>query len=121
LRKLDLLGFLSKSLSEIPIPFPTGTLNFQTLEGLFELDNNEIQFDQLILSGLISKVENRGSINLINGNLDIISKIQLIGNLPIPIIKQFAQLADPLSSITEIKLTGSWLDPKWKLFIKPLE
>ena len=121
LRKLDLLGFLSKTLSEIPIPFPTGTLNFHTLEGLFELENDKFQFDQLILSGLISKVVNRGSFNFINGNLDIISKIQLIGNLPIPIIKQFAQLADPLSSITEIKLSGSWLDPKWKLLIKPLE
>ena len=121
LSKLQLLGFLSKGLSEIPIPLPTGTLNFNKLEGLFELENDKLMFDQIVLSGLFSKIENRGSFNFINGELDIISKIQLIGNLPIPLVKQFAQFADPLSTFAEIKVTGPWSDPQWKLSIKPLE
>jgi hypothetical protein len=120
LSKLQLLGFLSKGLSEIPIPFPTGTLNFDKLEGLFEVDNDKLQFDQLILSGLLSKVENRGTFNFINGELNIISKVQLIGNLPIPFIKQFAQIADPLSAFAEIRVTGTWKDPQWKILLKQL-
>ena len=121
LSKLELLGFLSRGLSEIPIPLPTGTLSFNKLEGLFELEHNKIKFDQFVLSGLFSKIENRGSFNFSNGELDIISKVQLIGNLPIPFIKQFAQFADPLSSFAEIKISGPWSDPQWKLLIKPLK
>ncbi|MBT3667003.1 MAG: hypothetical protein HN548_05940 [Opitutae bacterium] len=121
LSKLQLLGFLSKGLSEIPIPFPTGTLNFNKIDGLFELENDKIQFDKIILSGLLSKIENRGTFNFINGELNIISKIQLIGNLPIPLIKQLAQFADPFSSLAEIKITGPWMNPEWKILIRQLE
>ena len=71
--------------------------------------------------GLFSKIENRGSFNFIKGELDITSKIQLLGNLPIPIVKQFAQFADPLSTFAEIKITGPWAEPEWKLLIKPID
>ena len=121
LSKLELLGFLSRGLSEIPIPLPTGTLNFNKLEGLFELEHEQLKFDRIVLSGLFSKIDNRGSFNFNNGQLDIISKVQLIGNLPIPFFKQFAQFADPLSSFAEIKISGTWSDPQWKLLIKPLK
>lgn len=120
LSKLQLLGFLSQGLSDLPIPLPSGTLNFNKLEGLFELNHDELMFDHIVLSGLISKIENRGSFNFINGELDITSKIQLLGNLPIPILKQFAQLTDPLSTFIEINTTGPWSEPIRKISIKPL-
>ena len=121
LSKVQLLGFISKGLSELPLPFPNGTLNFNKLEGLFELDNGKILFDQLTLSGLLSKIVSKGHFDLMTGELDILSKIQIIGNIPIPIIKQLAKLTDPLSIFAEIKISGNWQNPKWKLSIKPLK
>ena len=121
LSKVQLLGFISKGLSELPLPFPNGTLNFNKLEGLFELENGKILFDQLTLSGLLSKIVSKGHFDLITGELDILSKIQIIGNIPIPIINQLAKLTDPLSMFAEIKISGNWQDPKWKLSINPLK
>ena len=121
LSKVQLLGFISKGLSELPLPFPNGTLNFNKLEGLFELENGKILFDQLTLSGLLSKIVSKGHFDLKTGELDILSKIQIIGNIPIPIINQLAKLTDPLSMFAEIKITGNWQDPKWKLSINPLK
>ena len=121
LSKVQLLGFISKGLSELPLPFPNGTLNFNKLEGLFELENGKILFDQLTLSGLLSKIVSKGHFDLKTGELDILSKIQIIGNIPIPIINQLAKLTDPFSMFAEIKITGNWQDPKWKLSINPLK
>jgi hypothetical protein len=121
LSKVQLLGFISEGLSELPLPFPNGTLNFNKLEGLFELENGKILFDQLTLSGLLSKIVSKGHFDLKTGELDILSKIQIIGNIPIPIINQLAKLTDPLSMFAEIKISGNWQDPKWKLSINPLK
>ena len=121
LSKIRLLGFISDNLKALPLPFPTGTLNFNTLSGLFELQNGKLSFDNFVLSGVLSKVENKGSINLENGELDIISKIHLVGNFPIPIISQIAKITDPLSIFTEIKITGSWINPQWEILLNPLK
>lgn len=117
LSKIRLLGLLSNGLDELPLPFPSGTLKFNTLEGLFELENGLITFDSLVLSGLLSKVVSNGNINLENGELNIKSKIQLIGN--VPIISKIAQIADPLAFFAEIKITGPWNDPKWEFLLTP--
>ena len=97
LSKIQLLGFLSRGLSELPIPLPTGTLNFNSIEGLFELDNNYINFDRLTLTGLFSKIISKGHFNFLNNEIDIISKIYLLGNIPVPILKQLVKITDPLS------------------------
>ena len=117
LSKIRLLGLLSNGLDELPLPFPSGTLKFNTLEGLFELENGLITFDRIILSGLLSKVVSNGNINLENGELNIKCKIQLIGN--VPIISKIAQIADPLAVFAEIKITGRWNDPKWEFLLTP--
>ena len=109
------MGFLSNGLEQLPLPFPSGTLKFKKLEGLFVLENGLITFDRIVLSGLLSKVVSNGNINLKNGELNIKSKIQLIGN--VPIISKIAQIADPLAVFAEIKITGPWNDPKWEFLL----
>ena len=115
LSKIRLMGFLSNGLDQLPLPFPSGTLKFKKLEGLFVLENGLITFDRIVLSGLLSKVVSNGNINLKNGELNIKSKIQLIGN--VPIISKIAQIADPLAVFAEIKITGPWNDPKWEFLL----
>jgi hypothetical protein len=119
LSEVRLLGTISKGLLKLPIPFPTGTLKFNTLEGPFLLQNDQIKFDNLLLSGLISKITNKGSFNLISGQMDILSRIQLIGNLTIPLISKIVNITDPLSRFAEVKVTGTWSDPKWELLLNP--
>jgi hypothetical protein len=121
LNQINLLGFISDGLSKLPLPFPSGTLKFNTLEGLFELNNGKITFDNLVLKGHLSKVASKGSLDLQSGNLDILTKIHLIGNFPIPILSQITKLADPISIIPELKITGHWTNPNWEISLNPLK
>lgn len=119
--KIRLLGFLSDRLSNLPIPFPTGTLNFNKLEGLFELDQGIVKFDKFVLSGFFAKIISKGSINLKSGEINIFSKIQLVGNIDLPILSKIANIADPLSNFAEVKITGTWQKPIWELLVNPLK
>ena len=74
-------------------------------------------FDNLNLTGPLSKVQAEGSFNLSSGTIDLIAKLSLIGNIPLPIIRNLIQLVDPLSKIAEIKMTGDYQNPKWELLI----
>ena len=121
LKEIHFFGILSEKLSLLPIPLPLGSLNFNTLEGIFRLDKKILHTDNLELTGIFSKLSNKGSVNLESGIVDISSKLHLIGNIPIPIIKQIVNFADPLSRIAEIKLTGHWYTPDWKIQINPVK
>ena len=119
--KIHLFGILSDRLSNLPIPFPSGTLNFDKLEGLFEIDKGVVKFDKLVMTGFLTKIINKGSINLRNGELNILSKFQIVGNIELPIIRNIAKIADPLSNFTELKITGTLQDPSWEILVNSLK
>ncbi len=121
LSRIPLFGFLSEGLLKSPIPIPTGSLSFDTLEGLFELKNEKIVFENLILSGNLSKAECKGSVDVLNKTIDFNAKLKLLGNIPIPLIDKIASLADPVSFLAEFKISGDWNQPSWKLLIDPLK
>jgi hypothetical protein len=111
------LGKISEGLSNLKIPLPSGAFSFNELIIPFKLNNETMSFDNLQLTGPISKISSKGSFNLSSGTLDIIAKLSLIGNLPLPIIKNLVQLADPISRMAEIKITGNISKPKWELLL----
>tara|TARA_B100001093_G_C26580476_1_gene907039 strand:- start:190 stop:921 length:732 start_codon:yes stop_codon:yes gene_type:complete len=117
LGQINLLGGLSKGLSNLKIPLPTGALSFNELILPFELNNESIIFDKLTLNGPLSKITADGNLNLGTGTLDMIAKLNLVGNLPLPLIKNLVQFADPLSRMTEIKITGDYKNPKWEILL----
>ena len=119
LSEFRLLGTISEGILKLPIPIPSGTLKFNKLEGPFILLNDQIKFDNLLLSGLFSKITNKGTFNLITGQMDILSRIQLVGNLAIPLISKIINITDPLSRFAEVKVTGTWSTPKWELVLNP--
>ena len=115
--QINLLGKISEGLSNLKIPLPSGAFSFNELLIPFELNNESIIFDNLNLSGPLSKIQAKGNFNLSTQTIDLIAKLSLVGNLPLPIIKNLLQLADPISNIAEIKMTGNYLDPKWELIL----
>ena len=115
--QINLLGKISEGLSNLKIPLPSGALSFNELIIPFELNNETMSFDNLQLSGPISKISSKGSFNLSSGTVDLIAKLSLVGNLPLPIIKNLVQFADPISKMAEIKITGNLSKPKWELLL----
>lgn len=115
--QINLLGKISEGLSNLKIPLPSGAFSFNELIIPFKLNNEKMSFDNLQLTGPISKITSKGSLNLSSGTIDIIAKLSLIGNLPLPLIKNLVQLADPISRMAEIKITGNFSKPKWELLL----
>ena len=113
--QINFFGKISEGLSNLKIPLPSGAFSFNQLTVPFKLDNETMFFDNMILTGPLSKVKASGSFNLSSQTVDLIARLSLVGNLPLPIIKNLLQFADPISKIAEIKMTGNYLDPKWEL------
>ena len=113
--QINFFGKISEGLSNLKIPLPSGAFSFNELTVPFKLDNETMFFDNMILTGPLSRVKASGSFNLSSQTVDLIARISLVGNLPLPIIKNLLQFADPISKIAEIKMTGNYLDPKWEL------
>ena len=116
LRRIQLLGTLSESLDILPIPLPIGTLNFNELSGYFNLENDKMHFDKLILSSLLSKLTSKGYVNFNSGTINFTSNLNIVGNL-IP----FVDKIDPLSIISDIKLSGHWEKPNWKIQLSEIK
>ena len=117
--QINILGGISNEISKLPIPFPDGALSFNQLIVPFELINESVVFDNLVMKGPISKITAKGSVNLATQNLDVFANLHLAGNLPIPLIGTLIEYADPLSNLTEIQITGPMNDPKWKIILSP--
>ena len=118
LSQINFLGPISSELSKLTF-IPIGSFSFEKMNAVFNLDHEIIYFSPLVLEGIISKITSKGSLNLSSGDLDMLARVNLIGNFPVPGIKQIVGLADPISKITEFKVFGPWHNPKWKIMINP--
>ena len=117
LQKGNLLGVISERLDAIKLPIPSGSFSFEMLEIPFRLENDQVHSDNIVLSGPLSRLEATGRLNLVSGEIDVTSKLKLIGNLKIPILKNILNLADPLP---KIRISGDWKNPETE-FINPLD
>ena len=68
------------------------------------------------LTGPLSKIA-EGQFNLSSGTIDLIA-VKFVGNISVPIVKNLIQLADPLSNMAEIKITGNFQQPKWSCYFQ---
>ena len=120
LQKVNLLGGISERLDAIKLPLPSGSFSFETLEIPFRVESDQVYSDNILLTGPLSKLEAAGRLNLVSGEIDVTSKLKLIGNLKIPIVSNIINLADPLPKITEIRISGNWKNPTSE-FVNPLD
>ena len=119
LGQINLFGNLGNALSRTKIPLPLGVFSFNQLSSPFRLEGEKVFFDDMIISGPISIMKLEGNLALETGSLDIISRLKLLNKIPIPILKDLIDAADPISKLLEIKVSGSLLNPKWELIINP--
>ncbi len=117
--QINLLGNISKELSRLGLPVPSRAFSFDKLETPFRIQHENLFFDRMILSGPLSLLESRGSLNIVSGKIDFLSRLKLIGNLPIPIIREILGFADPISKLAEIRISGNMDNPKWDLLVNP--
>jgi hypothetical protein len=115
LSQVNILGGISQKLKTLNLPIPSGSFTFERLEIPFRIEYDNIYSDKILLTGPLSKLEASGQLNLISNEVDIAAKLQLVGNLKIPLLSQVINFADPLSKITKIKISGDWKNPEIEL------
>lgn len=121
LSQVNLLGKISQRLNMSKLPIPSGSFSFERLEIPFRIEYEKIFSDNILLTGPVSKLEASGQMNLISNEIDITAKLKLVGNLKIPLISTVINLADPLSKIAEIRISGDFENPKTEFIVNPFK
>lgn len=116
---INLLGGIRSKLGAFNLPLPSDALNFNRLEAPFYIDQQFIRFDQIRLTGPLSLINASGEMNLAKKDVSLFANLKLAGNLKIPLVKQIVNLADPLSKLSSVKISGPWSDPNWQIYIAP--
>ena len=118
LHRIPLFGPLSTLLKESPVPIPSG-FRFKRLRAPFLLQNEFALFDNLELSGLTSLLLANGKVNLAKDELDFEARLHLLAGISIPLLDKIVKLVDPLSSLANLKISGSFERPEWKAKFSP--
>ena len=116
---INLLGGIRSKLGAFTLPLPSDALNLNRMEAPFYIDQQFIRFDQIRLTGPLSLINASGEMNLAKKDVSLFANLKLAGNLKIPLVKQIVNLADPLSKLSSVKISGPWSDPNWQIYIAP--
>ena len=112
LGEVRLLGLLSELLKFT-------ALRFSTAQASFKIDGTKLVFPDVKLSGANSAIDARGDYALDKRALDFTARIfpfHESGNI---IKKGLEVVLSPLTTVFEVKLTGTLDDPKWGLVLGP--
>ena len=94
-------------------------LRFNTAQAAFKIDGSKLVFPDVKLRGANSAIDGRGDYALDKRELDFTANIYPLhesGNL---LKKGLELVLSPLTSVFEVKLTGTLDDPKWGLVLGP--
>ena len=116
---IRLLGGLTDYLGASKLPLPSGSISFNRLEAPFILNGDKLRFGNLSLSGGSALLVANGIINLSKHVLDLEARLHLLGNVSVPVLGKLMQLLDPLSAVGNIKIDGTFEDPKWSIQLRP--
>ena len=116
---IRLLGGLTDFLGASKLPLPSGSISFNRLEAPFILNGDELRFGNLNLAGGSALLVANGIINLSKHVLDLEARLHLLGNVSVPVLGKLMQLLDPLSAVGNIKIDGTFEDPKWSIQLRP--
>ena len=123
LGSIRLFGPLSEILraNPLPLPMPSGSVNFTRLAATYALDRNRTTFDNLSVASSTALLRGKGEMSLQDSMIDFEGRMYLLGGLTskIPIFGKIADAIDPLSGFLELKLSGSLEDPKWSMNFEP--
>jgi len=117
--QIDFLGGLRKNLGKFNLPMPSDALRFNTLEAPFQIDQGNLTFDNFELKGPLSKIAGNGSFDLTNSTVNLNADLKLLGNIQVPIVRQFLTFADPFSRLSEIHVHGPINKPSWEILVTP--
>jgi hypothetical protein len=122
LGSIHLFGPLSEVLQSTPLPFPSGSMNFNRMEATYKLDKGQARSERLDVASATALLRGSVAISLISGDVNFKGRLYAFSGLggdQFPILGKIADLLDPLSKIVKLELSGPINNPKWKLVVSP--
>lgn len=113
LGEIHLFGLLSQVLSGLSLNF--SSLKLDTLRGRYKLADGRVTFPELRVTGPNSLIEGRGDYRLTDQRLDFTARFRPYEANRNIITGVIGMVMNPLTSIFELRLTGSIRQPKWSI------
>lgn len=118
--RINLLGGIRKNLGRFNLPLPSDALRFNSLFIPYRVENETLLFDNFELAGPISRISGAGTCDINSQSVEIDADFQLLGGVNIPVVKQIISIADPITKLTQIKISGPFSNPDWEIQISPI-
>lgn len=113
LGEIHLFGLLSQVLSGLSLNF--SSLKLDTLRGRYKLADGRVTFPDLRVTGPTALIEGRGDYRLNEQTLDFTARFRPYEANRNLITGVIGMVINPLTSILELRLTGSIRKPSWSI------
>jgi hypothetical protein len=110
LGKIHLFGVLSAAIQSTILRF--STLRFTKASSNFQVDQNEVFFPDLVITGPLAAIKGKGSYDIPTRNLDFQTRLFPFEHGGLPVFTILDTVLNPFSYFFEIKMTGSLASPK---------
>lgn len=115
LGEIQLFGLLSQVLSAVSLNF--SSLKLDTLRSSYRLADGRLHFPDLRVTGSTALIEARGDYRLLDKTLDFTARLRPYDENRNLITGMIGMVVNPLTSILELRLTGSIRNPNWSLSV----
>lgn len=118
LAEIHIFGAISRMADSMHIPL--GSFDMRSLVSDFELSDGSIGFPNLKILGDTAIITGNAKYDFMDDNLTAKAIFAPFAAVDVPIFSQIMSITDPLLSVVQIGLSGSFEDPKVSLSLKPL-
>lgn len=117
IHRVHIFGGFSKMMDNAELNL--GSFSLKKATSSIRLEGQKIFLDDLELTGPSSRVKSKGVINLEDQTLDFRLKAYPLREVKFPVVAGLALIFRPITGLFEVKVSGSLVDPEWKLVIDP--
>ncbi|MBL4576565.1 MAG: hypothetical protein JKY51_10815 [Opitutaceae bacterium] len=115
LGKVHVFGLLSEILQSLMLKF--STLQFTEAHSDFHLDKKTISFPNLHMKGPLAAIKSQGTFTMGSKTLDFRAKVFPFRESRTPIYALIGVITNPFSYMFQVKLDGTYSDPKWRVLV----
>ncbi len=117
LGKVHVFGLLSEILQSVMLKF--STLQFTEAHSDFNLNKDHLFFPDIRMKGPLASINSQGTYSMAARTLDFRARVFPFRQSKTPIYALVGVITNPFSYVLEVKLTGTFSDPKWRMLVIP--
>lgn len=118
LTTINLFGLFSRLTSVLRLP--VGSFELSKAESPFKIENAQISFDDIKITGPAAKIIGKARYDFQNDNVNATLIFSPFSEVKTPLVSQIMSVVNPISSLAEIELNGSFENPDISINLRPL-